>query len=110
MTASDNDWPASDEHERTSDGRLKKIFWRCSVDERIKIAMNTTGRKTIRATGTAGKSVKAVSSKATNAGAPTFEQIAKRSYEIYLARGAQPGHEVEDWLSAEAELSGKLLS
>jgi Protein of unknown function (DUF2934) len=54
--------------------------------------------------------VKAVSSKATSASAPTFEQIAKRSYEIYLARGAQPGHEVEDWLSAEAELSGKLLS
>lgn len=42
--------------------------------------------------------------------APSFEEIAKRSYEIYLARGAQPGHEVEDWLAAEAELSGKLLS
>ncbi|HET6147725.1 MAG TPA: DUF2934 domain-containing protein [Polyangia bacterium] len=71
--------------------------------------MNTTGRKTIRAKATAGKSVKAVS-KATGVAAPSFEEIAKRSYEIYLARGGQPGHEVEDWLSAEAELSGKLLS
>ena len=72
--------------------------------------MNTTGRKTIRANATAGKSVKAVSAKATGVATPTFEEIAKRSYEIYLARGAQPGHEVEDWLSAESELTGKLLS
>jgi Protein of unknown function (DUF2934) len=41
---------------------------------------------------------------------PTFETIAKRSYELYLARGAQPGHEVEDWLAAEAELSLKSFS
>ena len=72
--------------------------------------MNTTGRKTIKAKETAPKSVKATSLKAASKTAPTFEDIAKRSYEIYLARGAQPGHEVEDWLAAEAELSGKLLS
>jgi hypothetical protein len=73
--------------------------------------MNTTGRKTIKATTTAAKSVKAVSAKVSGGGmAPTFDDIAKRSYELYLARGAQPGHEVEDWLTAEAELSGKLLS
>ena len=39
---------------------------------------------------------------------PSYESIAKRSYELYLARGAQPGHEVEDWLAAEAELTAKL--
>ena len=72
--------------------------------------MNTTGRKTIKATATAPKSVKAVSAKASGSMPPTFEAVAKRSYEIYLARGAQPGHEVEDWLTAEAELGGKLLS
>jgi hypothetical protein len=69
--------------------------------------MNTTGRKTVKATATAPKSVKA---KASGSSSPTFEEIAKRSYEIYLARGAEPGHEVEDWLTAEAELSRKLLS
>jgi hypothetical protein len=72
--------------------------------------MNTTGRKTVKAQESAPKSVKATGAKAASKTAPTFEQIAKRSYEIYLARGAQPGHEVEDWLAAEAELSGKLLS
>jgi hypothetical protein len=71
--------------------------------------MNTTGRKTVRAKTMAPKSVKA-GTMAAGSAAPTFEAIAKRSYELYLERGAQPGHEVEDWLAAEAELGGKLLS
>jgi hypothetical protein len=37
-------------------------------------------------------------------GAPTHDEIARRSYELFLARGGQAGHEVEDWLSAEREL------
>jgi len=32
------------------------------------------------------------------------EEIGRRAYEIYLARGAQPGHDLEDWLQAEKEL------
>ena len=32
------------------------------------------------------------------------EEIARRAYEIYLARGGQHGHDVEDWLQAEHEL------
>jgi Protein of unknown function (DUF2934) len=37
--------------------------------------------------------------------APSHEEIARRSYEIYLARGGEPGHAEEDWLAAERELS-----
>ena len=71
--------------------------------------MNTTGRKTVKAKATAAKSVKATGTgMAVDVAPPSFENIAKRSYEIYLARGAQPGHEVEDWLAAEAELTAKL--
>ena len=36
---------------------------------------------------------------------PTGEQIARRAYELYLDRGQTPGHELEDWLQAERELS-----
>ena len=32
------------------------------------------------------------------------ERIEARAHEIYLARGAEPGHELEDWLQAENEL------
>jgi hypothetical protein len=35
------------------------------------------------------------------------DAIAKRAYERYLARGASHGADVDDWLSAEAELSGR---
>ena len=32
------------------------------------------------------------------------EDIAKRAFELYEARGRQNGHDVEDWLQAEQEL------
>ena len=37
--------------------------------------------------------------------APSHEEIARRSYELYLARGDEPGHAEEDWLAAERELN-----
>lgn len=33
------------------------------------------------------------------------QEIRNRAYEIYLQRGGQPGHELEDWLRAERELT-----
>ena len=31
-------------------------------------------------------------------------EIARRAYDLYLARGRQNGHDVEDWLQAVREL------
>ncbi len=36
-----------------------------------------------------------------------IEEIRTRAYEIYLARGAAPGLELDDWLQAERELRSK---
>jgi hypothetical protein len=36
---------------------------------------------------------------------PARDAIAKRAYELYLERGARPGHAEEDWLRAERELA-----
>jgi len=36
--------------------------------------------------------------------APNGSDIARRAYDLYLARGCDPGHDVEDWLQAEREL------
>ena len=33
------------------------------------------------------------------------QEIRRRAYEIYLERGAQSGHELEDWLQAEGEFA-----
>jgi hypothetical protein len=35
---------------------------------------------------------------------PTRQEIAARAYQIFLERGRQPGHDVDDWLQAEYEL------
>jgi hypothetical protein len=44
---------------------------------------------------------------ATNVTAPSEErqeQIRLRAYELYEARGREDGHEIEDWLQAEADV------
>lgn len=40
-----------------------------------------------------------------NGSAPvTDADVARRAYDLYLARGGEPGHDVEDWLQAERDL------
>jgi Protein of unknown function (DUF2934) len=49
-----------------------------------------------------GKSVKTSA-----ADSPRLEEIRIRAYEIYVERGGQPGHDLDDWLQAERELEPK---
>jgi hypothetical protein len=35
---------------------------------------------------------------------PTQEEIGRRAHEISVARGGEPGRELDDWLQAEREL------
>jgi hypothetical protein len=35
---------------------------------------------------------------------PTSEQISERAYELFEARGREPGVALDDWLQAEREL------
>ena len=37
---------------------------------------------------------------------PTREEIERRAYEVWLARGGDSGNELDDWLEAERQLSG----
>jgi len=36
------------------------------------------------------------------------EELEKRAYELYLQRGAEHGHDQEDWLMAEAQLAEEI--
>ena len=36
---------------------------------------------------------------------PRAEQIEQRAYERYVGRGCEDGHDVDDWLAAEKELT-----
>ena len=44
----------------------------------------------------------------TSADSPRFEEIRIRAYEIYIERGGQTGHDLDDWLQAERELEPKV--
>ena len=35
------------------------------------------------------------------------EQIRRRAYELYEARGRENGHDLDDWFEAEAEITGR---
>ncbi len=39
-----------------------------------------------------------------NRNGPTYEQIARRAYALFLARGGGHGHHEDDWHQAEREL------
>ena len=41
---------------------------------------------------------------------PSGDDIARRAYEIYLARGGTDGESLQDWLRAEEELTGRRRS
>jgi hypothetical protein len=36
--------------------------------------------------------------------APSHEEIAERAYQLYEQRGAENGHDVEDWLQSQRQL------
>jgi hypothetical protein len=37
---------------------------------------------------------------------PSHGEVARRAYELFLARGARHGFDCQDWLEAERELNG----
>jgi hypothetical protein len=74
--------------------------------------MKTTGRKTVKGEKTSAPKAAKAAKKAAGTpdavkAAPTFEEIAIRSYELYLQRGAVDGYHEQDWLQAESELSAR---
>ena len=37
----------------------------------------------------------------------TDSDVARRAYELYLARGSEHGHDMDDWTAAERELRAR---
>ncbi len=57
------------------------------------------------------KSEKSALSEPQNASAADMEdQIRRRAYQIYEARGSEHGRDMQDWLEAEQELQTKAKS
>jgi hypothetical protein len=70
--------------------------------------MAQTGKeKRVRSERTsAPKVLRARSTRAAAQETPAVDEVARRAYEHFVARGYQHGHDVEDWLRAESELRG----
>lgn len=51
------------------------------------------------------KETKSFENPRTTTTTPNDEEIRIRAYELYEQRGREPGHELDDWVSAEQELS-----
>lgn len=49
--------------------------------------------------------IKSTPTKPASALTPAEPDIAVRAYEIFLSRGASHGHDLDDWLQAERELT-----
>ncbi len=43
-------------------------------------------------------------------GGPDCESVRMRAYELYVERGMEDGHDVEDWLHAEEELMSRSVN
>jgi hypothetical protein len=67
-------------------------------------AMKMMQRKTVKVSKTSAPLEAKMSASPKAVAMPTYEAIAKRSYELFLARGGESGRDVEDWLQAEADL------
>jgi hypothetical protein len=53
------------------------------------------------------ESMKNKSTKSTTDPHPNLdEEIRRRAYELYENRGRENGHDIDDWLHAEAEITG----
>ena len=77
--------------------------------------MKNTGRKTVKGSTTSAPMVARATQAAKPTGdaaiaspvartQPTRAEIARRSFEIFLERGGEHGHDVEHWVQAEREL------
>lgn len=51
--------------------------------------------------------MKAVKIRVNEAAGPADEEVARRAYELYLARGGEHGFDMDDWVQAESELRDK---
>ncbi|MEP6652679.1 MAG: DUF2934 domain-containing protein [Myxococcales bacterium] len=69
--------------------------------------MKNTGRKTVKGRAISAPMLAKASTVKISSATPTVEEIAKRSYELFLENGGEHGHHEEHWLQAERELTSR---
>lgn len=70
-----------------------------AFEQLLRLAASYASQQTAPAQGGSGVAVRR---------SPVTEDIELRAYQIYLARGATPGHDLDDWLQAERQVLADL--
>ena len=73
----------------------------------------STTRKTVPAVKTPVRAVKTPGGRPSKRRRPTAvtnDDVARRAYDLYLARGGEHGHDQDDWLRAEQELQASVTT
>ncbi len=74
----------------------------------MKMPSKSWGHQDVETQATSDRQEEAV--KTSTGDSPRLPEIRIRAYEIYMERGGQPGHDVDDWIQAERELESKVRS
>ena len=94
------------------DDEYRNISLRNYLRARYRVPLNDVLRAELNAIGTRaghllfGRDIRQAVDEAVAGPEILRDQIARRAYELFEARGCAHGHDVDDWLQAESELRG----
>jgi hypothetical protein len=74
----------------------------------MKMSSKSRGHQDVETQATSDQQEEAV--KTSTGDSPRLAEIRIRAYEIYMERGGQPGHDLDDWIQAEREIESKVRS
>jgi hypothetical protein len=102
--------PHCEEYHAPNCGGIKHLFVsNLDLEEReTKMPSKSNVRQSVESEAASAPQAEALNTSA--ADSARLDEIRLRAYEIFMERGGQHGHDVEDWLQAERELEPKAWS
>ena len=97
--------PNPDEHDAEGSGVEPADESRPRVSRPDTVMTKNPGKKSNKASAPA--SSRSPKKRTTPPAQVTHGEVARRAYDLFLARGCEHGHDLDDWLQAERELRGR---
>lgn len=98
--------PNPDEHDAEGSGVESAEDSRPRASRADKVMTKDPGKTSKKAS--APPSSRPTKKRATAPAQVTHDEVARRAYDLFLARGCEHGRDLDDWLQAERELRGTL--
>ena len=97
--------PNPDEHDAEGSGVEPVADSRPRVSRPDTVMTKNPGKKSKKAS--APPSSRSTKKRIAAPAQVTHGEVARRAYDLFLARGCEHGHDLDDWLQAERELRGR---